>query len=342
MVIAVDGMGGDNSPAAVVDGALQAVKEYGIEIIITGPEELIKQELSKYEYDKGKVKVLDAKEVISPNEHPVMAIRRKKDSSINKALNLVKNGEADAIISAGSTGAFMAGALFVVGRIKGIDRPALAPIMPGKNGPFMIIDCGANVDCKPINLVQFGLMGKIYFENILKIQNPSVGLVNIGAEEEKGNELTKATYKLLKDTNYNFIGNVEPRDICNGDVNVLVCDGFTGNTILKMYEGVASTILSVLKKEIMSSFTTKIGGMLLKPVFSSFKKKFDYKEYGGAAFLGVKGICIKAHGSSDAKAFKNAIRQAIDFHKDNIIGKIQQELESASSNDEKIKEDNIE
>lgn len=340
MIIAVDGMGGDNSPVAVVEGALQAVKEYGIEVIITGPEELIKKELSKYDYDKQKVKILDAKEVISPNEHPVTAIRKKKDSSLNKALNLVKSGEADAIISAGSTGAFMAGALFVVGRIKGIDRPALAPIMPGKNGPFMVIDCGANVDSKPINLVQFGLMGKIYFENILKVKNPSVGLVNIGAEEEKGNELTKATYKLLKETNYNFVGNVEPRDVCNGDVNVLVCDGFTGNTILKMFEGVSYTILSILKEEIMSSFTTKIGGILLKPVFSKFKKKFDYKEYGGAAFLGVKGICIKAHGSSDAKAFKNAIRQAINFHNDDIIGKIQKELEGVVS--EKIKEDNIE
>ncbi|GLC32739.1 phosphate acyltransferase [Clostridium omnivorum] len=327
MIIAVDGMGGDNSPKAVVEGCVLAVKEYDVDIIITGPEDTLQQELNKYDYKKEKIRILDAKEVISPNEHPVMAIRKKKESSLAKALALVKNKEADAVLSAGSTGAFMAGSLFIVGRIKGIDRPALAPIMPGKNGPFMVIDCGANAECKPENLVQFGLMGKIYFENILKVNNPTIGLVNIGAEEEKGNELTKAAHKLLKEADFNFVGNIEPREIPSGDVNVVVCDGFTGNTVLKMYEGVAANIFDVLKEEIMSSFTTKIGGALLKPAFKNIKKKFDYKEYGGAAFIGVKGICIKAHGSSDAKAFKNAIRQAINFYDNQIISKIQQVLE---------------
>ncbi|KEH89591.1 phosphate acyltransferase PlsX [Clostridium novyi] len=328
MKIVVDGMGGDYSPHIVVKGCIEAIKEYNnIDIIITGPEKLINDELQKYEYNKEKITVLDAKDVITNNEHPVMAIRRKKESSIYKALQMVKNKEADAVISAGSTGAFLAGATLVVGRIKGVSRPALAPIMPGKNGPFMIIDCGANAECKPSNLVQFAKMGEIYFENILNVKNPTVGLINIGSEEEKGNELTKEAHKLLKDMDFNFVGNVEPRDIPTGNTNVLVCDGFVGNTVLKMYEGVASTIFETLKDEIMSSFRTKIGGLLLKPVFKKFKKDYDYKEYGGAAFLGVDGICIKAHGSSDDKAFKNAIKQAINFYENGIIDKIKSHIE---------------
>ncbi|MCY6372380.1 phosphate acyltransferase PlsX [Clostridium ganghwense] len=328
MKIAIDGMGGDHSPHVVIEGCIDAIKEYNdIEIIITGPEEVLKREVSKYSYNSEKISILDAKEIISNNEHPVMAIRRKKDSSIYRALELVKKDEADAVISAGSTGAFLAGATLVVGRIKGVNRPALAPVMPGKNGPFMVIDCGANAESKPNNLVQFAKMGEIYFENILKIGNPSIGLINIGAEEEKGNELTKEAHKLLKECDFNFVGNVEPREIPTGDVNVLVCDGFIGNTVLKMYEGVAQTIFSTLKDEIMSSFRTKLGGALLKPVFTKFKKDFDYKEYGGAAFLGVDGICIKAHGSSDSKAIKNAIRQAVTFYENDIIGKIKIHIE---------------
>lgn len=328
MKIAVDGMGGDYSPHAVIEGCVEAIKEFkNIEIIIAGPEELISKELSKYEYNKDKITILDAKEIITNNDHPVMAIRRKKNSSIYRALELVKNQEADAVISGGSTGAFLAGATLVVGRIKSINRPALAPVMPGKNGPFMIIDCGANAECKPVNLVQFAQMGEIYFRSILNINNPNVGLINIGAEEEKGNELTKEAHKLLKECNFNFAGNVEPREIPEGSVNVLVCDGFVGNTVLKMYEGVVSTIFSTLKKEIMSSFRTKIAGALLKPVFDKFKENYDYTEYGGAAFLGVNGICIKAHGSSDAKAFKNAIRQSIIFYDNKVIDKIKVVIE---------------
>lgn len=328
MKIAIDGMGGDCSPHAVVQGCIEAVKEYkNIEIIITGPEALISRELSKHEGYYDNISILDAKETISNNEHPVMALRRKKDSSIYRALELVKKGEADAVISAGSTGAFLAGATLVIGRIKGVNRPALAPVMPGKNGPFMVVDCGANAECKPNNLVQFAQMGQIYFKNILNVKNPTVGLINIGSEEEKGNELTKEAHKLLKECDFNFIGNVEPREIPVGNVNVLVCDGFVGNTVLKMYEGVAQTIFSTLKEEIMSSFRTKLGGALLKPVFTKFKKDFDYKEYGGAAFLGVNGICIKAHGSSDHKAIKNAIRQSINFYENDIIGKIKVHIE---------------
>lgn len=329
MKIAIDGMGGDNAPKAVVEGCIKALKEFNdIEIYITGPEESIKNELSKHEYDKNRIQIINATEVITTNEHPVMALRKKKDSSIVKALNLVKNKECDAIISAGSTGAFLAGCTLIIGRIKGIERPAIGPVMPGKNGAFMIIDAGANVDCKPQYLKQFGVMGKIYFENILGQKNPTVGLVNIGEEEEKGNELTKATYELLKESDLNFVGNVEPREVPTGDVNVLVCDGFVGNTILKMYEGVAGTLLKTIKDEIMASTISKIGGLFLKPVFTSIKKKYDYKEYGGAPFLGVEGICIKAHGSSDSKAFKNAIKQTRIFYEHDIVNKIKKDINS--------------
>lgn len=331
MKIAIDGMGGDNAPKAVIEGVIQALKEYkGIEYYITGPKEQIEEELKKYQYDEKLVKIVDAREVISPNEHPVMALKKKKDSSICKALKLVKDKECDAVISAGSTGAFLAGCTLIVGRIKGVERPALAPIMPGKNGSFMIVDAGANVDCKPNYLVQFAKMGKVYYQGVLGNDNPSIGLVNIGAEEEKGNELTKSVHKLLKEEDsLNFVGNVEPRDTSKGDVNVLVCDGFVGNTLLKMYEGVASTLLKMIKEEILSGgIMSKIGAGLLSPVFKSLKVKFDYKEYGGAPFLGVEGICIKAHGSSDGKAFKNAIRQTKTFYDNGVLEKIKAELQN--------------
>lgn len=329
MKIAIDGMGGDNAPMTVVDGAVEALKEYSdIEIYITGPEEKILKELAKHDYPKDRVKVIDAKEVIGTNEHPVMALRRKKESSIVKALNLVKNKECDAIISGGSTGAFLAGCTLIVGRIKGVERPALAPIMPGRRGKFMIVDAGANVDCKPNYLVQFAKMGKIYYESVFNKENPTVGLINIGAEEEKGNDLTKETHKLLKEETLNFVGNVEPREIPTGEVDVLVCDGFVGNTALKLYEGAAMNLLGIIKDEIMgASFLPKLGAALLKPLFKSLKVKFDYKEVGGAPFLGVDGICIKAHGSSDDRAFKNAIKQTRIFYEGKVIDKIKNELE---------------
>lgn len=327
MKIAVDGMGGDKAPQVVVEGVIEAINQYGVDVIITGPEDLILKEVSKYTYDKSKLQILHCSEIIDCNEEPVKAIRRKKDSSLYKALELVKNGEADAIISAGSTGALMAGATLIMGRIKGIDRPALAPVMPGKNGHFMLIDCGANAECKPHYLVQFAKMGTVYMENIMNMQNPSVGLINIGTEEEKGNDLTKAAYKLLKDAPINFVGNIEPREIPTGNTKVLVCDGFVGNTVLKMYEGVAKNLLLTLKEEILSSTRGKIGGLMLKPVFKNLKNKFDYKEVGGAAFLGVNGICIKAHGSSDSRAIKNAVNQAKNFYDNNVISKIKNNIE---------------
>lgn len=331
MIISVDGMGGDNAPMEVVKGCVQSLEEFDdIKLIITGKEDLIKSELSKYKYDSKRIEIVNATEVITNNEQPARAIRRKKDSSLSKALYLVKEGKADAVLSAGSTGAFLTGATLIVGRIKGINRPAFAPIMPGKNGPFMIVDVGANVDCKPANLVQFAIMGSIYFNKILKVDKPTVGLVNIGVEAEKGNQLTKETYKSLENTDLNFVGNVEPRDIPKGDTNILVCDGFVGNTILKLYEGVTFTLFSMIKEGIMSSFRNKLGGILIKPVFKKLKKDFDYKEYGGAVFLGTKGICIKAHGSSDAKAYKNAIRQAKINYDSKIVDTIKEELEKNS------------
>ncbi|MCR3759327.1 phosphate acyltransferase PlsX [Clostridium felsineum] len=327
MIISIDGMGGDNAPEAVVKGCVDAINENSnLHIIITGPSDKINAELKKYTFNKESIELVDAKDVITNNEHPVMAIRRKKESSLYKALNLVKEGKAEAVISAGSTGALMAGATLMVGRIQGIDRVALSPIMPGKNAPFMVTDAGANVDCKPQYLLQFALMGKIYFESVLNVKNPTIGLVNIGAEEEKGNELTKSAHKLLKESGFNFVGNVEPRDVSSGDTDILVCDGFVGNTLLKMYEGVASNLFKMLKSELMSSTRSKLGALMLKPTLKSFAKKFDYSEYGGSPFLGSKGIVIKAHGSSNSKAFKNAIKQAAICSENKIIDKISSQL----------------
>ena len=328
MKFVMDGMGGDNAPKAVIKGAVEALKIYSdVEIYITGPEVKLLQELENYDYDKSRIKIIDAAEVISLNEHPVMALRKKKNSSLVKALNLVKSGECDGIISAGSTGAFLAGCTLIIGRIEGIERPVLAPILPGEKGSFMIVDAGANVDCKPHFLTQFALMGKIYYKNVLGAENPSIGLINVGTEEEKGNELTKASYPLLKASGMNFVGNVEPREAPKGEVNVLVCDGFAGNTLLKTYEGTASTLMKMLKNEICNSLLGKIGAVFLIPVFKKLKKRFDYTEVGGAPFLGVQGICIKAHGSSDANAFKNAIRQGKIFYENDILSKIKLEIE---------------
>lgn len=329
MNIAIDGMGGDNAPLAVIKGVVEALEEYDdLKFFITGPKEEICKKLSDYTYNKEKIEIIDAKEIIYTNEHPVMALRKKKDSSISKALSLVKDGICDAVISGGSTGAFLAGCTLIVGRIKGVERPALAPIMPGRYGKFMMLDVGANVDCKANFLVQFAHMGEIYYEKVFGVNNPSIGLINIGEEEEKGNELTKMTFKLLKDEkSLNFVGNVEPRDISDGKINILISDGFVGNTALKMYEGSAKNILGMMKDEILkSSFISKLGIVLLKPVLKKMMKKMDYKEYGGAPFLGVNGICIKAHGSSDSRAFKNAIRQSKIFYDSNVLEEIKKKF----------------
>lgn len=328
MKLALDGMGGDLAPKEAVKGAVDAVKEFDVSIVITGNKTAIERELEQYDYDKEKIEILGTTEVISNDEAPVMAIRRKTDSSMRKAIELVRDGVCDGMISAGSTGALLAGGLFLIGRIKGIDRPALAPVVPGKSGNFMVVDVGANADCKPKNLVQFAHMGKVYFESILGFVNPRIGLINIGAEEEKGNELTKETYQLLKeDKGLNFTGNVEPRDVLTGNTQVLVCDGFTGNTVIKMFEGTVKTLLDLIKESLMSSARGKLGGLLIKEPLKAMMKKYDYKEIGGTPFLGLKGIVIKAHGSSDARAFRNAILMAKKVRESDFIEKFKEEIE---------------
>ncbi|MFZ5352607.1 MAG: phosphate acyltransferase PlsX [Bacillota bacterium] len=310
MRIAIDAMGGDNAPRAAVEGAVQAVKEYGVEVFLVG----LKSEIEKYipeEMKKDKrIKIAEADEIINNDESPVTAIRQKKSSSMVIGLKHVKEGECDAFLSAGSTGAFLAGSLLKVGRIKGIDRPALSPLIPTETGFCMIVDAGANVDCKPKHLQQFAIMGKVYMEKVMGIKNPRVGILNIGTEDHKGNELTKQSIELLKQTDINFIGSIEARDITAGVCDVCVTDGFAGNVLLKGVEGVAMTIFKLLKEEFMKSAVTRLAALMLKKGLRSFKKRFDYTEYGGAPFLGIEGIMIKAHGSSDSKAVKNAIRQA--------------------------------
>lgn len=320
MKIAVDAFGGDNAPFAVVEGCLKALKLYDdFEISFYGLENEIKAELDKYEYDKSRVRVVNCSEVISCDESPTMAIKRKKDSSMVRALEAVSNGEADCIISAGSTGALLTGATLIVKRIKGIKRPALGTFLPNKNdGYVMLVDCGANTDCKPQYLLQFAIMADAYLKGVYSVKAPRVGLLNNGAESEKGNELTKATYKLLEESEMNFIGNIEARDILADKTDILVCDGFDGNLVLKHTEGLAEIMMGMLKKELMSKKMSKIGAALSKSAFRNFKKKLDYSEYGGAPLLGINGTVIKAHGSSDAKAFCSAINQAIKIVNGNV------------------------
>jgi len=324
MKIILDGMGGDNAPASVVEGAILASKEIEHQILIIGKEELINNELKKYKYDENKILVADATEVISNDDAPVRAVRSKKDSSIVKGINMVKSGEGDVFISAGSTGALLAGGLFILGRIQGIDRPALASIYPIVGGqPSLLVDAGANADCKPNNLLEFGIMGNIYMEKVIGRTNPKVGLVNIGSEAAKGSTLTKAAYNLLEQSDMNFIGNVEAREVPKGACDVIVTDGFTGNVLLKLTEGMAWNILQVLKRKFTEGTKAKIGAALLLDKIKGLKKEFDYSEYGGAPILGVKGPIVKMHGSSSANAVKNTILKAIPYAEGKIVDIIQ-------------------
>ena len=322
MNIYVDGMGGDHAPDAVVKGCVDASKEFKKKITIIGDEEKIHELLQKESYQKDLIEVIPASEIITNNEDPALAIRRKKQSSLVIGLRRVKEEEDSVLVSAGSTGALLAGGTLLVGRIKGIQRPALTVMLPTKKGFSLLLDSGANVDCKPIYLQQFAIMASIYAEDLLRIKNPKVALANIGTEEKKGNELTKESYQLLKETNITFVGNVEARDILQGDVDIIVCDGFAGNMILKATEGVGQFLMDALKETIMSSTRAKIGGLLLKPALKEFKKKMDYTEVGGAPLLGIKGGIIKAHGSSNAKAITSAIKQAIKYQEEKITMKI--------------------
>lgn len=324
MRIILDGMGGDNAPGAIVEGAVLASKEIDHEIVIIGKEEIINQELKKYKYNNDKITVADAREVISNDEAPVRAVRSKKDSSIVKGINMVKNGDGDIFISAGSTGALLSGGLFILGRIQGIDRPALASIYPIVGGdPSLLVDAGANAECKPNNLLEFGIMGNIYMEKVIGRPSPRVGLVNIGTEAAKGSTLTKAAYELLEQSNMNFVGNVEAREVPKSACDVIVCDGFTGNVVLKLTEGLAWNILQVIKKKFTDGVKAKLGAALLIDKLGELKKEFDYSEYGGAPILGVKGPIVKMHGSSSANAVKNTILKGIPFVEENVVETIQ-------------------
>lgn len=328
ITVAVDAMGGDNAPAELVKGAVDAVnQEKEIQIKLVGREDVVKSELSKYTYDTSRIDIVNATEVIATEEPPVSAIRTKKDSSIVVALNLVKNKTADAFISCGSTGAVLVGGQLVAGRIKGVKRAPLAPLIPTVRGVSLLIDCGANVDARPEHLVQFAKMGSIYMEHVVGIKKPRVAIVNIGAEEEKGNALVKETFPLLKECeDINFIGSIEAREIPHGGADVIVCEAFVGNVILKLYEGTGSALVKQIKEAMLSSFRGKMGALLAKKSLKQVIKKFDASEYGGAPLLGLNGLVVKAHGSSNAKEVTNAIIQCVTFNKQNINEKIKVSL----------------
>lgn len=326
--VVVDAMGGDNAPAEIVKGAVEAVNERkDIKVFLTGRKPEVEAELQKYTYDKEQIEVVHAEEVIETAEPPVMAIRKKKNSSIVVGLNMVKRKEADAFVSSGSTGAVLVGGQLIVGRIRGIERPPLAPLIPTKNGVALLVDCGANVDARPSHLVQFAKMGSIYMENVVGVKNPKVGIVNIGAEEEKGNALVKGTYPLLKECkDINFIGSIEARDIPSGACDVVVCEAFVGNVILKLYEGVGATLISKVKEGMMGSLRSKIGALLVKPALKATLKSFDASRYGGAPLLGLEGLVVKSHGSSKAVEIKNSIIQCIQFKQQDITEKIRENI----------------
>jgi phosphate acyltransferase len=322
MKIAMDAMGGDHAPKEIVLGAVKAIQSFpDLKIVLVGDETKIKE----YLQDTDRIEIIHTEEVILGTDEPVRAVRRKKNASMVLTAKEVSEGKADACISAGNTGALMAAGLFIIGRIEGIERPALTPTLPTINGEgFVLLDVGANADAKPEHLVQYALMGSIYSEKVRGIQTPRVGLLNIGTEEKKGNDLTKHSYELLKKADIHFIGNVEARDLLNGVADVVITDGFTGNMVLKTIEGTAMSIMKMLKTSLMASMKSKLAAAVLKPNLYELKSKMDYSEYGGAGLFGLKAPVIKAHGSSDANAIFNAIRQAKDMVEHGVTEKIQE------------------
>ena len=326
--VALDAMGGDNAPGEIVKGAIEALNaNSSIFTYLVGKEDSINEELSKYTYDKKRVEVINATEIIETGDPPVMAVRRKKDSSLVKAMYLVKEGQADAFISAGSSGAIIVGGQTIIGRIPGVERPPLAPVIPTKTGFSLLVDSGGNVDARSSFLVQWAKMGSIYMRDIHGIPNPRVAIVNVGLEEEKGNSLVKETYPLLKEcSDINFIGSIEAREIPSGAADVIVCDAFVGNVILKLYEGTASTLIGLVKQTMMKNLKTKIGALLIKKDLKEDLKSLDAKQYGGAPLIGINGLVVKAHGSAKATEIRNSILQCVKFKEEKINDKIKASL----------------
>ncbi|MEY8337368.1 phosphate acyltransferase PlsX [Lachnospiraceae bacterium 62-35] len=338
--IAVDAMGGDNAPLEIVKGAVQAVERgKDISVILVGKQEAIEEELKKYQYRQEQISICHASQVIETEEPPVNAIRTKKDSSIVVGMNMVKRGEADAFVSAGSSGAVLVGGQVIVGRSKGVERPPLAPLIPTEKGVSLLIDCGANVDARSSHLVQFARMGSIYMEHVVGVKHPTVAIVNIGAEEEKGNALVKETFPLLKECeDINFIGSIEAREIPHGGADVIVCEAFVGNVILKLYEGVGATLLSKVKEGMMTSLRSKIGALLVKPALKATLKSFDASQYGGAPLLGLKGLVVKTHGNSTANEVCNSILQCVTFKEQEINEKIRTSLGTGQAAEKSVPE----
>lgn len=325
MKILLDGMGGDHAPDAIVEGAILAAKEIKDEIVLIGKQDALEESIKKYGYEGAQIGIVNASEVIENEESPVRAVRRKKNSSIVVGMEMLKNGEGDVFISAGSTGALLAGSLLLIGRIEGIDRPAIATIYPVIGSePSILIDTGANAECKAKNLLDFGIMGSVYLEKVLNRENPTVGLVNNGTESNKGTALTKEAHRLLADSRLNFIGNVESRDLQDSVCDVIVTDGFTGNVIIKLTEGMGLMVLRELKKRFLSNTKAKLGAMLLKDQLQKIKSEFDYVEYGGAPILGVRGAVLKMHGSSNSTAVKQTILKAVPYVEGEVIGTIEE------------------
>ena len=320
--IAIDVMGGDYAPYETIKGCIEASKQIKSKLILVGNEAVITEELKKYTYSSVQITIVNAQEVITMEDAPVQAIRRKKDSSMVVGLNLVKEKKADAFVSAGNTGALLAGATLIVGRLKGVERPGLASLIPTDRGFSLLIDCGANADAKASYLVQFAHMGTIYMKELMGITSPTIGLVNIGVEEEKGNTMTKEAYGLLNQADLNFIGNIEARDIPMGQSDVLVCDGFVGNIVLKHMEGFGLWVFKLLKEELTKNWIRKIGAFILTPALRNLKSRFDYSEHGGAPLLGLKGLVIKTHGSANAKQIQHTILQADKLARQDVVEKI--------------------
>jgi len=326
MRIIVDAMGGDNAPLEILKGCALAYKEYGIDFLLTGDENVILQTISENNLDLGNYKIVHTDIVVSMHDEPTCVIKDKKESSLGKAFSLLKQGEGDAVVSAGSTGAVLVGGTMTVGRIRGIKRPALATLLPGDTGPAMLMDCGANVECRPEMLMQFGIMGSIYMNKILGVESPRVMLANVGTEDTKGGPLQKEAFELLKNSALNFCGNIEGRDILVGLADVIIADGFSGNLILKTCEGVAGMMYANLKQVFKKNFISKIAAGMVMSGLKVFKKKMDYTEYGGAPLMGISKPVIKAHGSSNAVAFKNALRQAVEYCQNDVISEIQESV----------------